>query len=202
MKIEWLGLSCFKITSGKGSLVLDPFTGVRGYGEVNTSAGQALKSHNHGDHAFLDGVKLVKEEENPFKITKLDSFHDDVGGAKRGPNTIHLVEAEGIRVAHLGDLGHLPGEELVKALTGVDVLLLPVGGFYTIDAATAKKVVELVKPGTIVPMHYRDGDFGHEPIGTLEEFLELMEGIAVTKLESNAFETPAPGGIVVTKFGK
>ena len=112
------------------------------------------------------------------------------------------MEAEGIRVAHLGDLGHLPGDELVKALTGVDILLLPVGGFYTIDAATAKKVVELVKPGTIVPMHYRDGDFGHEPIGTMEEFLELMEGIAVTKLESNSFETPAPEGIVVPEFGK
>ena len=202
MKIEWLGLSCFKITSGKGSLVLDPFTGVRGYGEVNTSAGQAFKSYNHGDHAFLDGVKLVPEEENPFTVTTLDSFHDDVGGAKRGPNTIHLVEAEGIRVAHLGDLGHLPGDELVKALLGVDILLLPVGGFYTIDAAAAKKVVELVKPKTVVPMHYRDGEYGHEPIGTLEDFMGLMEGVPTAKLAGNSFETPAPRGIVVPKFSK
>lgn len=202
MKIEWLGLSCFKITSGKGSLVLDPFTGVRGYGEVNTNAGQVLKSHNHGDHAFLDGVKLMPEEENPFKIIKLDSFHDDANGNKRGSNTIHLVEAEGIRVAHLGDLGHLPGEKLVEALLEVDVLLLPVGGFYTIDAAAAKKVVELIKPKTVVPMHYRDGAYGHEPIGTLEEFLGLMEAVSVTRLTGNTFETPAPEGIVVPKFEK
>ena len=202
MRLEWLGLSCFKITSGKGSLVLDPFTGVRGYGEVNTSAGQVLKSHNHGDHAFLEGVKLVKEEENPFKITTIASFHDEVGGAKRGPNTIHVVEAEGVRVAHLGDLGHLPGEEIVKVLCGVDILLLPVGGFYTIDAATAKQVVGLVNPKTVVPMHYREGEFGHEPIGTLEDFLELMEGVPVTKLEGNFFDTPIPAGVVVPKFGK
>lgn len=202
MRLEWLGLSCFRITSGKGSLVLDPFTGVRGYGEVSTSAGQVFKSHNHGDHAFLEGVKLVEEAENPFKVAEIDSFHDEVEGAKRGPNTIHVVEAEGIRVAHLGDLGHLPGEELVRALYGVDILLLPVGGFYTIDAATAKKVVELVNPKTVVPMHYRDGEFGHEPIGTLEDFLGLMEGIPVTKLEECYFDTPAPRGIVVPKFGK
>ncbi|MBR5868920.1 MAG: MBL fold metallo-hydrolase, partial [Clostridia bacterium] len=106
------------------------------------------------------------------------------------------------RVAHLGDLGHLPGEEIVKALDGVDILLLPVGGFYTIDAATAKQVVGLVNPKTVVPMHYREGEFGHEPIGTLEDFLELMEGVPVTKLEGNFFDTPIPAGVVVPKFGK
>ena len=200
MKVEWLGLSCFKIISGGASVVLDPFTGVRGYGEVHTTAGLALKSHDHGDHAFLAGVTLQKEPENVFSIQKYASFHDDVGGKKRGPNTIHVIEAEGKRVAHLGDLGHLPDEKLIEALKGVDVLLIPVGGFFTIDAKTAKKIAEEIAPKAIVPMHYKLGECGHEVIGTLDEFLKLYDASQVTRLEENAFEVGAYSGVVVPTF--
>lgn len=200
MKIEWLGLSCFKITSNGASVVLDPFTGVRGYGEVHTLAGLALKSHDHGDHAFLEGVELVDEPQGVFDVTKLASFHDDVGGKKRGPNVIHVLSAEGLRVAHLGDLGHLPDEALVDALKGVEVLLIPVGGFFTIDAKTAKTIADQIAPKAIVPMHYREGECGHAVIGTLDEFLSLYNKEEITRLDGNSFEVGDYSGVVVPKF--
>lgn len=200
MKIEWLGLSCFRIRAGGASVVIDPYSHVRGYGDVHTTAGMVLKSHEHGDHAYLAGVNIEKQPIEVFHVTQYASFHDDEGGKLRGQNTIHVIEAEGKRVAHLGDLGHLLDTGTAAALRGVDVLLIPVGGFYTIDAMDAKAVADAVAPKVVVPMHYREGAYGHEVIGTLEEFLRLYTPDYITRLETNAFEADTVTGVVVPRY--
>ena len=130
------------------------------------------------------------------------SKHDDQGGALRGTNTIHVLAAEGLRVVHLGDLGHeLSGEQLAP-LRGCDTLLIPVGGFYTIDAETAKRVADAIAPRVIVPMHYRHGSHGYDVIATVEDFLRLYPADEVHCLDGSSFElTPdAPRGVIVPKF--
>ena len=107
-------------------------------------------------------------------------------GAKRGPNIIHILDDGTCRVAHLGDLGCGLTEEQVQILKGVDALLIPVGGFFTIDAKQAKAVVNQIQPVVTIPMHYRSGSFGFEVLGTLDEFTALCDDVA--EYEGNSLE--------------
>ena len=126
----------------------------------------------------------------------------DKGGTLRGTNTVHVLAAEGLRVVHLGDLGHELSGEQIAPLRGCDALLIPVGGFYTIDAETAKRVADAIAPRVIVPMHYRHGSHGYDVIATVEDFLRLYPADEVHCLDGSSFElTPdAPRGVIVPKF--
>ena len=149
MQIRWLGHSCFAITCQEYTVVVDPFApgSVPGYADIQETADQVLCSHEHHDHNYRAGVTLRQDgRANPFTITSLPSFHDDCGGEKRGPNTIHLLEAGGLRVAHLGDLGALPAPEVVEQLQNLDAVLVPVGGFYTVGPQEAWEVVQALSP--------------------------------------------------------
>ena len=106
-------------------------------------------------------------------VRGIPAFHDELQGKKRGTNLIFLIEAEGLRLAHLGDLGHRLGPEQTPALQSLDVLLLPVGGYYTIDAATALAVMEDLAPKVAIPMHYRTRANPDMPIAPVSEFLAL-----------------------------
>lgn len=179
MKLTWLGHSCFAVESGGYRVVLDPYY-VESYPPLHTSANEVLCSHHHRDHDFVEAVELTL----------------------RGTNTIHVLAAEGLRVVHLGDLGHeLSGEQLAP-LRGCDALLIPVGGFYTIDAETAKRVADAIAPRVIVPMHYRHGSHGYDVIATVEDFLRLYPADEVHCLDGSSFElTPdAPRGVIVPRF--
>ena len=125
-------------------------------------------------------------------MTEIDSFHDGKHGLLRGKNTIYVVEAEGKRVAHLGDLGHELKEKQLAALGSVDVLLIPVGGHYTIDAPTAHRTAEAVGARLTVPMHYRGAGFGYEVIGPVEDFLALRGN--VVRLDGVSFDPDAVEG--------
>lgn len=174
--IQWLGLSCYKLTCGDATLVLDPYTGVRGFPEFKTSANAVYCSHQHGDHGYVQAVDILPYAGDlPFAVTAVDTFHDDAEGTKRGPNLIHVIEYDGIRVAHCGDLGHPLSEAQIQAIGRVDALLVPVGGFYTIDAQGAKGVCDALQPRVVIPMHYREGEMGHDGIETVEPFLSLWE---------------------------
>ncbi len=202
MKLTWLGHACFAVESGGYTVVLDPYT-LENYPPLHAGAHRVLCSHTHRDHAFLPAVTLLPPPgEDPFAVETVESFHDDRGGALRGTNTIHILCAEGLRVAHLGDLGHELSEEQLDRLRGVDALLLPVGGYYTIDAPTAKRVADAVAPRVIVPMHYRHGDYGLREVGTAEEFLRLFPDGEVRRLDTNSFELThdAPRGVIVPRF--
>lgn len=133
-----------------------------------------------------------------FSIETVPSFHDSRLGLQRGKNTIHILSAEGMRVVHLGDLGHrLKGAALEK-LRGADALLIPVGGFFTIDAPTAKEVADAIGARVVIPMHYRLGDMGFPQIGELSAFTDLCGDVRTydtNELELTA-DTPAQTAVL------
>lgn len=187
MKITWYGHSCFKVSFDGGSVVFDPYAdgSVPGWTLPQLSADAVLCSHLHDDHAGAGRVTLSGREPD-CKVETVECFHDAEHGAKRGANTIHILTADGVRVAHLGDLGHEPDEAQLAAIGAPDVLLIPVGGFYTIDAATAAAVAEKIGARITVPMHYRGEGFGYDVIGTVEEFTALRKD--VLRADTNSFD--------------
>lgn len=165
-------------------IVTDPYDEKCGYPITEVAADVVLVSHGHGDHAAVEtipGTPQIIREAGVYtlapdvKVTAVEACHDDEGGAKRGKNLLFLIEAEGLRVAHLGDLGHLPTEEQVKTLAPLDAVMIPVGGFFTIDAPTAKKVAEMLQAKVILPMHYTTSATAGWPIGTVDAFTSLYD---------------------------
>ena len=187
MKLTWYGHSCFLLETKEGSVVFDPYEPgyVPGLSLPQLEADPCLCSHGHGDHNYTAGVRLSGCRPE-FKVQKFECFHDDKQGMMRGKNTMHLVEAEGRRVLHMGDLGHMPSPELTERLGHVDLMMIPVGGYYTIDAAVAAAVVRSLEPGLVVPMHYRGEGFGFEVLSTVEEFTDRMD--RVKSLDTNVLE--------------
>lgn len=187
MKLTYNGHACFTLEHAGFRAVLDPFDGhVPGYPVPVQQAEAVYCSHGHGDHAHLEAVTLTGAGENPFAVTEVMTCHDDCGGEKRGKNTVRVLETDEIRVCHLGDLGHMPTPEQLAAIGPVDLLLVPVGGYYTIDAATANAVCAAICPSAVVPMHYRRGKQGFDVIADVEDFLALRSD--VVRLGSNVLE--------------
>lgn len=184
MRIEWIGHSCFKVESKGYSIILDPYSegSVPGLAPVKEKANLVLCSHEHGDHNARNCVTVEECSEScacPFQITKIETYHDEAKGAKRGPNIIHIMDDGENKAAHFGDLGCALEPEQLEKLKGLDVALIPVGGFYTVDAAQAAELVEQIKPRIVIPMHYRSEEegFGFQVIGTLEEFTKFAKSI-------------------------
>lgn len=175
MTITWLGHSCFRVTCGDSIVVLDPYEpgSVPGCGDICETADQVLCSHEHHDHNYRAGVRLTGRGEGAIQVTALPWYHDDCQGKKRGPSTIYLLEGGGVRVAHFGDVGCMPSEEIVEQLQGVDAALLPVGGFYTVGPKEAKEIVDALQARVVIPMHYRSDAFGFDVLAPVEDFLEL-----------------------------
>ena len=147
------------------------------------------------------GVTLLPERESPFSVRTVDTFHDDQGGALRGTNTIHILTAGGITVAHMGDLGHQLSQDQLAAIGPVDGVLVPVGGFYTVDAAQAKQVCESIRPKWVVPMHYHQDPYGLSNIGGVEPFIALWPAEEVHRLTGAEFSPDADTtGLLILKF--
>ena len=187
MKLTWLGHSCFAVESGGYRVVLDPYY-VESYPPLHTSANEVLCSHHHRDHDYVDAVELTPRGGSPFTVETVQAFHDDQGGALRGTNTIHILAAAGLRVVHLGDLGHELSEEQLAPLRSCDALLIPVGGFYTIDAKTARELADAIDAQLVIPMHYRGEDFGFDEIDTVEPFVKLSKNVEFA--EGSSIELP------------
>ena len=201
MEIIWLGHACFALESQGYRIVIDPYL-MDTYPPLRTYADAVLCSHGHNDHNNVAAVKLSTGKESKFTIGKVSTFHDEQGGALRGNNTMHVLRAEGLTVVHCGDLGHFPTDEQLAAISNADAMLIPVGGFFTIDATMAKRVADAAKPRVIVPMHYRHGPYGLRQVGELEGFLKLYSNEQVHYLTSNRFTLTAsePAGVVVPIF--
>lgn len=180
MEITWLGHGCFRL-KGKDSVVLmDPCPKSTGFTIGRQQATIVTISHYHPEHAYLDVVSAGKQLDAPGEyeiggvmITGIRTWHDDQKGAQRGPNIAFVVEIDEVRVCHLGDLGHVPTQEQTEALSDIDVLLVPVGGHTTIDAATASEVISLLEPRLVVPMHYAT-DGATAKLDGLERFIKQM----------------------------
>ncbi len=189
MKIRYLGHSSFAITSSGGdTLVTDPYDSAIGFAMPRVRARAVTLSHYHYDHAnlaavegkprVLDGAHAF--EEGDFTVRGISSFHDDAGGKKRGENVIFTIEADGIKVCHLGDLGEKFSEERVRLIGSPDVLLIPVGGNYTIDGNEAAKYAKAISPKIIIPMHYKVRGLKID-ISGVEEFLSRYDGAAAER---------------------
>jgi len=181
MDISWLGHSCFRIKGKGAAIVTDPydpeFIGMK---KLKTSADIVTVSHHHKDH---DAVQFV--EGNPFvvdgageyevkgvRIQGVQTFHDDKNGKDRGRNTMYVIEIDGIIICHCGDLGHELESSQLELLPDIDILMVPVGGKFTIDASTALKVISQIEPKVVIPMHYSIPGLAFE-LDTVEEFLVL-----------------------------
>ena len=141
--ITSLGHACFLLECGGYRVCIDPYAWgmVPGQPDLHVVADAVYCSHGHADHSFLEAVGLfAAEKPRPYTLTEFITPHDDQGGRLRGMNTVRIFDFDGLRIAHLGDLGCFPDEELAKALKGIDCLLIPVGGFYTIGVQTACQI--------------------------------------------------------------
>jgi L-ascorbate metabolism protein UlaG (beta-lactamase superfamily) len=208
MKIKWLGHSCFMITSGAGiKIITDPYTTDERlqYDEIKESAAIVTVSHEHLDHnnaaAIGGNPKVIKEavtaESSGIEFKGTPTYHDNIKGSQRGKNTIFCFEVDGVRICHLGDLGHQLDDKQIADLGEVDILLIPVGGFYTIDAQVATQVCNQIKPRVIIPMHYRT-DKCSFPITGVDEFIRGKEN--VKRLDTSEIELKAGGLPAITQI--
>jgi len=188
MQITWLGHSCFKIQNNETTVIIDPYADSIGLKMPRVSADLVLSTHPHFDHANFEAIrgnyfKIDSPGEYEIKdvfVYGIPSFHDDSGGSSRGENIIYLIELEGIRLAHFGDFGQKElTEDQLKKLEGVDVLLIPVGGIYTIDAKTAVEIIAELEPRIVIPMHYKIPGLKLD-LETLDKFKKELGGKAET----------------------
>lgn len=213
MIIRWLGHSCFRITSAEGkTLLTDPYDteayrGTLLYAPLDESPDVVTLSHRHADHAntaILKGDPVVVEARETqlvdgFSIRGISTYHDDQDGNARGDNTIFRIIADGLSLCHLGDLGQDLGQTRVEQIGEVDILLVPVGGFFTIDADQATRVMEQLQPVITIPMHFRNDRCRFE-IDGVDRFLagkdnvERADGSAIDVTKENL---PASPKIVV-----
>jgi L-ascorbate metabolism protein UlaG (beta-lactamase superfamily) len=167
MDISWLGHSCFLLRGKNVTLVTDPFSPQLGYSLGKISASIVTISHNHPGHNFAMGVGGLggvrpyvvrgpgEYEVSDILITGVASYHDNKRGQELGRNTIYVIHMDELVICHLGDLGHMLQEEQLEEVADADVLLVPIGGHNTINAAQAAEVISQVEPRIIIPMHYR-----------------------------------------------
>lgn len=188
MKIQYLGHSCFRIISQLNTAVLcDPYCGkMVGFAMPQLSCDVVTISHHHQDHDCVDEVKgtpaVLEGEVNiaadDIAICSKETFHDDKQGKLRGKNMVFCFLVDGLRVVHMGDVGVFD-EGIANFAEGCDVLLLPVGGVYTVDAKQANKYVQQIRPKIVVPMHYKTPLHNFE-IDTVDKFLALQQPNNIT----------------------
>ncbi len=163
MTITWFGQSCFRLEAKEGSILIDPFDKEIGLKPPRIKDDLVLVTHQHHDHnaigdanedAFI--IQNPGEYENHgIAIRGIQSFHDNKEGVQRGLNTIYVLKAEELNICHLGDLGHVLTDKQVEEIGDIDILMIPVGGTYTIDAKTAVEVINQIEPKIVIPMHYK-----------------------------------------------
>lgn len=182
MVISWYGQACFKLQSGQKTIIIDPFDKKIGLAPPATNADMVLMTHDHFDHnnaGTIKGSPFVIQgageyEYQDVRVIGIDSYHDNEKGKERGLNVIYVVQYEGLRVVHMGDLGqHELTDEQVDRIGGIDVLLIPVGGVYTINGKQAAGIVHQVQPRMVIPMHYKIPSFTID-LETAESFLAEM----------------------------
>jgi len=185
MKIKWYGHAAFLITSDQGAkIMIDPyepgaFGGQLSYGKIKDQVDIVLTTHDHADHNYtkdLPGTpQIIKgsgsKTAKGISMKGISTYHDPSQGSERGANTIFTLKIDNIQLCHLGDLGHLLSDKELAEIGPVDILLIPVGGFFTIDPKEATRVAEQIKPKILIPMHFKTAKCGF-PIAPVEDFLK------------------------------
>lgn len=213
MEIQYLGHACFKIIGKSLSVITDPFDAkTAGYAPIKQSAEVVTVSHSHYDHNYVQAVQgspLIFDSPGEYESKGAEfhgilSAHDESGGSERGLNTIFVMEVDNIKICHLGDLGIGLTSEQLEQMDGIDILLIPVGGTYTIDAKEAAEIVSEIEPGIVIPMHFatKEGKVGSGKLEGVDKFLhemgvtpEVRERLKITKND-----LPEEPEVVVLKY--
>lgn len=221
--LRWHGQSFFELITSKGTrVVLDPHA-IEDYGRISVQADLVLISHLHNDHTQIDVVEnaskakivnglvprnkkidwnLIDEKFRDVSFRTVGTYHDNSQGMERGKNAVFVLEADGLRIAFLGDLGHALSDGQVKEIGPIDVLMIPVGGIYTLNGTEAKRVVRQLKPKKyIVPMHY--GTKAYEDLLPVDEFIDEQKNVkrfAGNKLEIDATFKPQTPVIAILNW--
>lgn len=178
--ITWLGHSCFALEYQGYRIVIDPYKDnkIPGIGPLRTFAHEVYCSHEHEDHCWPNAVEILPSTmPSPWAVTRIESDHDDADGTLRGHNTVHVFEADGLRIGHFGDIGTELSANQILAIGVLDVAMIPVGGYYTVDAVQANAIAQSVKARIVIPMHFKGEGFGFDLIDTLDTFLMLRDDV-------------------------
>lgn len=215
MEITYLGHSAFKLKGKNGTVVCDPYQGSVGFEMSNVSADIVTSSHDHADHNAVTKVKGTARREKPFVITSpgeyevggisifgVPTFHDASKGSERGRNTAFIIYMDHLRVCHLGDLGHELTDQQKTEIGSIDVLLVPVGGHFTISPEIAVKTITELDPFYVIPMHYRTEDHNADVYGDLKTLKAFLDEYGVVKepvksLDVDADKMPEETEVVV-----
>jgi L-ascorbate metabolism protein UlaG (beta-lactamase superfamily) len=183
MEITYLGHSCFKLRGKQATIITDPYGPEAGYNLGKAASGNIVTvSHTHTDHSFVGGVsgepRVISRpgeyEVGGVLIIGLPTYHDNEKGAKRGKNTVYAMEIDELSICHLGDLGHPMPDAQLEEIGRVDILMVPVGGVYTMGAQSAAALVRQMDPRIVLPMHYRTPVSGYQDLDTVQTFLHEM----------------------------
>lgn len=189
MEIIWLGHSSFRIKGKGATVVTDPYGDGIGIKFPKQEADIVTISHGHDDHNQAAGVggnpflidTAGEYEVKGVSVFGVPTFHDNEGGVHRGRNTVFVIEVDGVKVCHLGDLGHKLTDGQVEEINSIDVLLVPVGGVFTLDPKGAAAVVSQLEPKFVVPMHYKFEGLDNKMFGELAEVEAFLKEIGVEK---------------------
>ncbi|MHB8111325.1 MAG: MBL fold metallo-hydrolase [Syntrophorhabdaceae bacterium] len=213
MNIKWYGHSAFLITTSQGTrIITDPyqsgaFGGALAYDKITDASDIVVSTHDHDDHNYTNDIKgtfaLVNTEGThtikDVTIEGIAAFHDQTKGSERGRNVIYIISADDLRLAHLGDLGHTLDAGTIEKMGKIDVLLIPVGGFYTIDATEASTVMDQLRPSITIPMHFKTEkcDFPITPVDTFTAGKQNVEMAGKTSMEFSKASLPPRPVIIV-----
>lgn len=176
--ITYYGHSCFKVAGDNHSVLFDPYEdgSVPGISlPKDISVDMVYCSHNHHDHNASHLVQSKNIELFSNKVITVP--HDDKNGKLRGVNDIHIIEVEGKKIVHFGDIGRLLTTDELRQLTNIDIIMIPVGGYYTIDVHQAKQIINDLNPKLTILMHYRNGNIGYDVLSSLEEIKKVIPNI-------------------------
>jgi len=210
MKVKWLGHASFLISSEAGlKIITDPYPQGSGlsYAPINEAVNIVTMSHDHFDHNNVSSVPgkpqvitgIGVKEIKGVQFRGVDTYHDDSQGKERGANTAFCFTLDGIKLCHLGDLGHRLSQEQIAEIGSIDILLIPIGGVFTIDAKMAGKVSDDLKPKVVMPMHYKTAKCDW-PLNTIDDFLadrKNVKQLTLSEIEFKAGKLPEVTEIVV-----
>lgn len=216
MKIKWYGHAAFKITTDNGTrIIIDPYEsgaydGALAYGKIDEEADIVMTSHDHADHNYTKTIpgkyvlvnKAGEYDVRGVKIKALPSFHDNSSGKERGNNLIFVIACDDLILVHTGDIGHALDADLLKKIGKTDIVLLPVGGFFTIDAAEASKMISALAPRVTIPMHYKTEKCAF-PIAPVEAFTGNQENVNVldkSEIDIKKETLPAKPEVIVLRY--